>query len=56
MAVAEKLGNVSLDLTNQMLERSMLDEAVYKAYNSTVHLLLLLTLSAIREDLHARLG
>ena len=56
MAIAEKLGYVSFNLANQVLESSMLNEATHEANNSSVHLFLLLSLGTVREDLHARLG
>ena len=52
-AIAEKLGQISLDLANEGLEGAMLNKFTYKADNPVLHFLFLIFLDCVSKDLHA---
>ena len=53
MPIAEKLGQISLDLANEGLEGAMLDKSAYKADHPVLHFLFLFFLDGVCKDLHA---
>lgn len=56
MAIPKEFWNIRFDLTNEGFEGSMLNEATYKANDTTFHQFLVLHLNVVREYLHAWFG
>ena len=53
VAIAEKLGQISLDLANEGLEGAMLNKSAYEADHPILHFLFLFFLDVVCKDLHA---